>query len=408
MNLKGIGNDISRPFVDLAKKGSLGVTYDIPSSVGSDYSSITLPNGQTLTNPYYGNKASAGFLKQLFYPGKVAQEQQAMDSQAKEWYASQLQSLYADWYSSPEQESARMKAAGLNPALSGLTGAQSSMAGNPASGIDPIIGDSPLGIGDVVSTISSIYSIASSAIKQGFELSAMSEDVVSKRLQNKATMDDIATKDYLDSAELVGAFRSGVDAGESLEVPVSRYSYRSMRKLRGWNRAMTRSYNDALDRIQNSIKTHGDLYRLKSDFQGSRKSFIDSISGNRYSDDDSMMSSLMDSVINAWNRLDSSKTAADTVASDKQNYIDNSTNWDDAVDAIDETNRTTIENQKASRMENEFFDVLFGDLRERATSKDASNEDRALYFGAILIRLLSQSLGGALQAAPSMLMKKGM
>lgn len=372
-----------------------------------DISSIRLPNGEYLTNPYYGNTAHAGWFKKTFTPGKVAQEQQAMDDQAQEWYNSQLQALYSDWYASPEQESARMKAAGLNPALTGLTGVQSAMSGNPGSGVDPVIGDSSIGAGDIVNTVSTIYSIASSAIKQGFELSAMSEDVLSKKLQNKSTMDDIAVKDYLDAADLSGAFRSGIDSNEPLNVSVERYSYRSMRKRRGWNRSMTRLYNDSLDRIQNSLKTHGDLYKLKSDFQNNRKSFIDSVSGNRYSDSDSLMAGLMDSVINAWNYLDSSKTAAESVSFDKQNYIDNNTDWDSAIDAIDETNKTTAENQKAARMENEFFDVLFGDLRERATSKDASREDKALFFGAILVRLLSQSLGSALQAAPGMLMKKG-
>lgn len=404
MSLKGVGNDIARPIKDLANRGSLGVSYDPTSNTSGDISSITLPNGEVLNNPYYGNKASAGFLKQLFYPGKVAQEQQAMDSQAKEWYASQVQALYADWYSSPEQESARLNAAGINPALSGVTGAQSSMSGNPGSGVDPIVGDSPIGAGDIINTVGSLFSICTSLVKQGFDIASLSEGLKSQKLANTKEVQDIAANDLLHEVGVDLAKRGAVDsdvfdenyilgltiphrsvkgrAGKTSKLSNQRHDGRS----RGWTRQMTNAYNEAISRFGSSAKTKGELYKVLQDYQTNRKGFLTSVSGGVFSDRDSIMTKALDAITSAYeSTLKSGYEAQDAKNSyDKTFY----SKLDGALGASAQNaqNELTVNEKNDTNFQAEFFRNLMSDLKKASESKDATFWDKLLYVGAILLR----------------------
>nr|CRY97202.1 hypothetical protein [uncultured prokaryote] len=401
------GFDTSQTFDDYFRGGEnfgVPVSKFYPTSQDGSMSSITLPNGEVLKNPYYGNTAHAGWFKRTFSPGRVAQEQQAMDAQASEWYNSQLQALYADWYSSPEQESARMKAAGMNPALTGLTGAASAMAGNPASGVDPIVGDSPIGAGDIVNVVSSLFSITTSLVNSGFDFASKASSLQAQKLANTDMMQDLAANDILhelgpDIASRGATNNDILQQGfiHGLTIPYRQIqgskgkrsglsNNRHDGQSRGWNRKMTRMYNEAVSRFGNSAKTKGELYKVLKDYQDNRKGFLSSVSGDLYSDIDSVFAKSLDSIISAYNKTVKTGYESTAASNEYNKQFYDSLDAQLGASARNSENELTVNEKDNSNFQAEFINNLMSDLKRAAEAKDASTWDKILYVGAILLR----------------------
>lgn len=212
-------------------------------------------------NPFLGtdyedlweNNPYAGLYYEPTFWDKIGLSNKSKDANAEydRLYAEYIAGLYdqqrQDEYNSPASEAQRMREAGLNPDLQGLSGASNTDEMNsPNAGPNPALnGQSP--IHNILTTITSVLGFATSTMQQIQAIKGMSFDNVSKSLGNFQEFTRLA------EPHIVNEYAKMFSAGDKYSgdwISTQDVSANSL----GLNRRQTKRYKEAFTALLSSSR----------------------------------------------------------------------------------------------------------------------------------------------------------
>lgn len=153
---------------------------------GTDYESLWD------NNPYKDLYYQPTFWDYIGFSNKAKDANNEYERLYNEYIASIYDQQRQDEYNSPTAESERMKQAGLNPDLLGVSGASNTQAMNPMNaGANPALnGVSPAK--DALSSISSVLGFAMSSLQQIQQMKGVSEGLLNQKIGNFRDLQELA------------------------------------------------------------------------------------------------------------------------------------------------------------------------------------------------------------------------
>lgn len=354
---------------------STSLSYDkVPFVDDPDISQVILPDGTVVKNPYFGNKASAGWWKKTFNPGKVAQEQQALDDQAMAWYNEMQLQMYAEKYQSPEQEANRLQNAGFNPDLLGLSGSSSPFGTSATSGMStPVTDTADFGFDQVFGILDTVVGIVTKGIDigQSIRLKQGEIDIMNANVYN--TMQKAARNDLIQSLDVYEMSKKFLSGNELTDDALSsrilgHVPSRKEARLRGMTRRGHRIYSEA---VINTTKADArkEIFKAAKEYHEARKSTFDFLSDPNFRETDNDYFLALELFNKAYY-----SAIAKTRTNDKKK-ADNEGLYLDTIDPVAKAEAENSEFKKINSESNsnamafEFFNELTGMLEDSGLSK---------------------------------------
>lgn len=200
--------------------------------------------------------------------------------------------IYNEDYQSPASEAERMRSAGLNPDLLGLSGA-----------VSPEM--SPNGIPEVsasngLSAVGSLASLCMTAISSATSVMGAigaGLDLESKRLSNLNQMDNFALSYILDNVDPLSVISGELADDVRSDIISSSSSFG--KRVYGFNRRQQRQFTDSIVRKLDSPQFFEQYYGFMARGSSNRNTFIGNTSGDYYDQQDEAMRILFGELITA-------------------------------------------------------------------------------------------------------------
>lgn len=216
-----------------------------------------------------------------------------------EWQANLSLMDYQNMYNSPAEQVKRMREAGLNPDLLGVSDGGVSAAGAPAPNVSAPDGVSDI---DALGVVFSAFSTAMSVANGLMSFKSAQESLDSQILDNVNKVDGFATSFLVDNL-VPESFSEDKKLLQDSRFNLISSARAFSQKHYGFSKRQSRRFQDAVVRKMDSPDFLEQFYDTINKSENARQDYLSKTSGDLYSQADKVMRILLDEVINEQNRF---------------------------------------------------------------------------------------------------------